>query len=213
MKRLLFITCMVMLVAGPVWPRPVSYPGGVTLMQMNDADRNSIHLHYSPTARFSIGYKGELWRDEDWQFHGAQLNYLIKRRNRFASQANLYLKSGLGVAYSDSDALEDETEVAAFTGIAVDWETRRWFAAYENRAYYAGDIESFIGQKARVGIAPYIGGYGQLHTWFILQADHNSEKDDGVIVTPLVRLFKSTYMAEIGVNEDSDLLLNMVVRF
>ena len=30
--------------------RPVSYPGGITIMQMNDTNKNSVHLHYSPTA-------------------------------------------------------------------------------------------------------------------------------------------------------------------
>ena len=34
--------------------RPVSYPGGITLMQMNDTNKNSFHLHYSPTAKVSI---------------------------------------------------------------------------------------------------------------------------------------------------------------
>lgn len=213
MKCLSCIVYALMLIANPALSRPVSYPGGITLMQMNDVDRHSIHIHYSPTAKFSIGYKGEYWQEQGWQFHGAQLNYLAKRWNKLASQANLYLKSGLGIAYSDSSSFENETEAAVFTGIAADWETRRYFTSYENRVYHAGDIESFVSQKARVGIAPYIGAYGQLHTWLMLQVEHSSQKDDGVTITPLLRLLKSTYLAEIGINQDSELLLNLVVRF
>jgi len=46
--------------------RPVSYPGGVTLMLMNDGDKNTAHLHYSPTAKTSLGYKFEYWREKDF---------------------------------------------------------------------------------------------------------------------------------------------------
>ena len=37
--------------------RPVSYPGGFTLMLMNNSMKNSLHVHYSPTAKASLGYK------------------------------------------------------------------------------------------------------------------------------------------------------------
>ena len=39
--------------------RPISYAGGWTIMQMNDFNKHSIHLHFSPTIRYSLGYKGE----------------------------------------------------------------------------------------------------------------------------------------------------------
>ena len=51
--------------------------------------------------QYSIGYRGEYWRKKEWQFHGTQLNYLIKRFNTPKSQANFYLKSGAGFAVSD----------------------------------------------------------------------------------------------------------------
>jgi len=46
--------------------RPVSYPGGWTFMTMNDGDKNSAHIHYSPTAKTSLGYKFEYWRDKEF---------------------------------------------------------------------------------------------------------------------------------------------------
>ncbi len=196
----------------PVLARPVSYPGGWTVMQMNDMDANALHLHYSPSAKYSLGYKAEYWREEDWQFHGVQLNYLAKRWNALASQANFYLKSGAGLAYSDYQAFDGKTELAAFTGLALDWEDRRFFASYENRAYDAGDIATFFTQKARVGIAPYVGDYGDLHTWLMLQLDHNPEAEDHFTVTPLVRFFKGEYLAEAGMNENGDVLFNWVIR-
>ncbi len=214
MKYILPILCIALLsTSGAALARPVSYPSGWTVMQMNDMDKHSVHVHYSPTARYSIGYKGEYWREEEWQFHGGQLNYLVKRWNAPTSQANIYLKSGAGVAYSDFGAFDGETEPAAFAGIAMDWEDRRYFTSYENRAYYAGDIDKFFMQKARIGVAPYVGDYGDLHTWLMLQVDHNPSKKDEVTFTPLVRLFKDVYLVEAGVSDGGDVLVNWIVRF
>lgn len=212
--RFLVMSCLLAAsFATHVYARPVSYPGGWTLMQMNDRDAHSVHMHYSPTARYSVGYKGEYWRDEDWQFHGVQVNYLGKRWNAPASQANFYIKSGAGVAYSDYGRFDNHTQAAAFAGIALDWEDRRYFTSYENRATYAGDIASFFTQKARVGIAPYVGDYGDLHTWLMLQVDHHPSKDDSITVTPLVRFFKGEYLAEAGISDNGDILLNGIIRF
>ena len=49
--------------------RPVSYPGGLTLMVMNSSMKNSVHTHYSPTANTSIGYKFEYWRDNEYNLN------------------------------------------------------------------------------------------------------------------------------------------------
>ena len=78
--------------------RPISYPGGWTIMQMNDFNKHSVHLHFSPSVNYSIGYRSEIWRNKEWQFHGIQFNYLIKRINTRKSQANFYLKcSGISL--------------------------------------------------------------------------------------------------------------------
>ncbi len=201
------------LVAAPVSARPVSYPGGWTLMQMNDADSYSLHVHYSPTAQYSLGYKAEYWRDADWWFNGVQLNYLVKRWNQPHSQANLYLKSAAGIAYSDNEADDGQTQPAAFTGMAFDWENRRVFTMYENRAVFAGDIDRFFTHKARIGIAPYVGDYGDWHTWLMLQADYRPTAEDKVTFTPLVRVFKGNYLGEAGISDHGDVLFNWVIRF
>ncbi len=182
-------------------------------MQMNDKNANSVHLHYSPTANYSIGYKAERWRDKDWQFHGGQFNYLVKRWNNPGEQANLYIKSGVGMAYSDAGAFDSKTQLAAFTGLAADWETRRYFTSYENRYTNAGDIDEFFMQNARVGIAPYIGDYGDIHTWLMVQFEHNPSQDDVFTITPFVRVFEGEYMAEAGISDKGDALFNWIVRF
>lgn len=188
--------------------RPVSYPGGTTLMLQNNGDVNSLHLHYSPTAHYSLGYRGEYWREGDYSIHALQMNNLLKRWNNPDSQANLYLKSGVGVAVDG-----DDTQEAAFTGVAADWEDRRFFVSYENRYTHAGDIDDFYMQSARVGVAPYIGEYGDVHTWLMLQVEHEPEAKDQITVTPLVRFFKDTHLIEAGLSNQGDVLFNWVMRF
>lgn len=213
MRFFLNIVCIAMLWGSSVAiARPVSYPGGWTVMQNNNTGAHGLYVHYSPTAKYSIGYKAEYWRDEKWHSHSAQLNYLAKRWNAPTSQANLYLKTGAGVAYSNFGSFDGETEPTGFVGITFDWEDRRYFSSYETRAYYARDIDKFFVQKARVGITPYIGDYGDIHTWLMLQVDHTPGKDNKITVTPLVRMFKGEYLVEAGISDDGDVLFNWTVR-
>ena len=193
--------------------RPVSYPGGYTAMFMNDGDMNSVHLHYSPTAFTSIGYKFEYWRDAEFDIHAVQMNNLLKRWNGPDSQANLYLKSGVGVAYGHESVYDGDTDFAAYSGIAADWEDRRFFVSYENRYTEAGDMADLFQQSARVGVAPYIGDYGDLHTWMMLQVKHDPEGADNFTVTPLVRFFKDVHLLEAGVSNRGEILFNYVFRY
>ena len=189
--------------------RDVSYAGGWTLMVHNDASMNASHIHYSPTAKYSIGWRHEYMRESDANMDAAQLNWLLLRQNNPGSQANLYLKSGIGVAYDG-----DDVEPAAFTGLAADWENRRFFTMYENHFMTAGSIDKSARHMARVGVAPYIGDYGDLHTWLMLQADYDAGDDTAFSVTPLVRLFKGPVLGEAGYNLQKDTaLFNLMIRF
>jgi hypothetical protein len=208
--RILFFALIGMGLIFPnmAYARPVSYPEGITLMLMNDGDKNTAHLHYSPTAKMSLGYKFEYWRDKEVTLNALQMNNLLKRWNKKDSQANLYLKSGIGVAHSD-----DDSSAAGFTGLAADWENRRLFVSYENRYTQAGDIDDFYTQSARAGWAPYEGDYGDLHTWLMVQVEHAPESKDHFTVTPLVRLFKDVHLVEAGVSHHGDILFNYVFRY
>ena len=194
--------------ANAAFARPVSYPTGWTVMVMNDKDANSTHVHYSPTAKYSVGLRHEYMRDAGAHVGSVQLNNLLKRWNKKGEQANIYLKSGVGVARDDGDY-----SPAAFTGLATDWETRRYFTSYENRLFWADDSEKFIKHKARVGIAPYIGDYGDLHTWLMIQTDYDAGEDDSFSVTPLVRFFKGSTLVEAGYNLDNGVQANFIQRF
>lgn len=208
MKKILTLFALCLLFPLDAQARPVSYPTGWTLMVMNDKDSNSSHIHYSPTAKYSIGWKHEYLRGAKAHVDTIQLNNLLKRWNKPKEQANLYLKSGIGVAQDDG-----HYDPVAYTGLALDWETRRYFTSYENKFFWADETEKFVKHKARVGVAPYIGDYGDLHTWLMLQTDYDSGAQDDFSVTPLVRFFKDSTMIEAGYNFDNGIQLNFIQRF
>ena len=196
-----------------VFARPISYPQGWTIMQMNDFNKHSVHLHLSPSKNYSLGYRGEYWRKEEWQFHGAQINYLINRLNKPRSQANLYFKNGAGIAVSDYKNFDNKILPSFFSGISFDWEDRQYFINYENRMSYSFDIEKFFHQKIRFGFAPYIGKYGDLHTWLMFQIEHMPSLSDKLVYTPFLRMFKGDYLTEFGISNQQNFMFNLVRRF
>lgn len=206
--RFLLLYALVLFASAPAHARPVSWPGGWMLMVMNDVESNAAQLNYTVAPKYALGIQHEYFRDKKFNIDAATLDVLLKRWNNSGSQANLYLKSGAGVAYGSGD-----TDPAAFAGLEIDWENRRFFTLYENRFFYAGDQDKFIKHKARIGVAPYEGDYGDLHTWLMLQADYDAGADDTFSLTPLVRLFKGTTLIEAGYNLDGGVLFNLTQQF
>lgn len=213
MRCLLLLTFLsVEFFASSVHARPVSYPGGWTLMLSHTDEVASAHIHYSPTAKFSLGYRYEERSDEDVSLHLGQLNVLAKRWNKKHSQANFYLKSGLGVADANQSG-KRSSRTASFLGVATDWEDRRFFVSYENRYTDMGDYGYFFSQSARAGFAPYVGDYGDLHTWLMLGVQHTPEAEHDVTVMPLIRLFKHVHLLEIGLTNHGDASFRYIFRY
>lgn len=140
--------------------KPIPYGGGWMVMQENSGSENLFHIVYAPTADYSIGTSNEWMREDKYWVHSLQFNYLVNRWNMPDAQGNIFFLSGAGAAQQGSN-----TEPAAWAGILADYETRRIFVSYENQTLYAGDIDKQFSQKARVGVAPYVGKYEDLHTW------------------------------------------------
>ncbi|WP_306251272.1 hypothetical protein [Parvularcula sp. IMCC14364] len=205
--------------AAPAGARPVSYPQGWTFMQMNEADANWLHLHYTTDPRTSIGLKIENQGYGDHIFVGGQYNRLLKRWNAPSSQANTYLKLGLGVADGDFNQNQNQniTKAAGFVRFAADWETRRWFTSADMNVY-AREGKTMTAQKARLGVAPYVADFGALHTWLMVEGRWTQNRDadqgeDAFTITPLVRIFKGSTLLEAGYSSNNEPLFNFVYRF
>lgn len=213
MTRWIAAVCLALAGLTTAQARPVSYEDAWTVITENDRAMNSLWIHYTPDRRYSVGYKGELHRDEDIVFHGAQLTWLAKRWFGPDHQANLYLFGAGGLAYGVDANPMDETP-AGSAGLMADWETRRLFVSYMARGFAAGDGTRHAGQAARAGIAPYVANTGGLHTWLMVQVDNRPESGEPLTVTPLVRLFKGAVLFEAGWTLETDTpLLNLTYRF
>ena len=139
--------------------RPISYSGGYTLMMESNNMQDSAYYHYSPSYKYSVGI--QQIKDKYFNSHYSylRLTYLLNRRNTKNSQRNLYLQSGLS-----SNGLDHY-----FYGTHGDWETRSLYAGFGYKKTVMQTLD-YIEQYLQVGVAPYIGEYGDLHTWLMLKS-------------------------------------------
>ena len=201
------------LFASPAQARLVSWPDGWMAMTANDARAYSGMLSYTLDPKTAVGYTFEYWREGEWQFHGVQANRLLKRWNYPDAQVNIYALGGIGAAYTTRGSLDAAWEPAGFVGVEADAEDRRFYASYEARLYEAGPIDGFFMQKARIGVAPYVAGFGETHLWLMLQVDHYPESHDPVEYTAFVRVFQGYVWAEAGISDNGEPLFNLTYQF
>ena len=193
--------------------RPVSYKDSWTIITNNDYKRNSLLLHYSPSSKYSVGYKAAYWKDKEYWLNTINLNYLFKRINKQKSQTNFYLNSGLGILKSNYRQYNNRKELVSYGGLSLDWETRKLFSSYKINALKSSNVDGTFMQNARFGFAPYLADFGKLHTWFMYQLDHTPENSKIYTSNFIIRLFKSTNLIELGLSEYKDVTLNYIKRF
>ena len=126
-------------------------------MANSGAQTDNIYWHYTPNINYSLGLDYQRDKISGEAFPSARLTYLINRKNTTTSQRNLYLKTGIGLDNSTNH----------FYALAGDWETRRLFAGFSAKQVSGMGYELFE-QSVKLGIAPYLGAYGYLHTWLMI---------------------------------------------
>ncbi|MGE3250548.1 MAG: hypothetical protein AB7L26_09985 [Hyphomonadaceae bacterium] len=193
--------------------RPVTYPGGSMGMFEHRDENTMAETMLTLTPTLAIGWHDEWDGEGDWQFHGPMIAGLAKRWNMPGAQANIFWMAGAGVAFDDVASAGGDSAPAGYIGVEADWENRRFYTLYQARGFWAEDIDSTFSQRLRFGIAPYVAEAGALHTWAILQIDHEPEEDDPISVTPLVRFFQNTTLVEAGVSLDGDAFASVMIYF
>ena len=188
--------------------RPVAYPGGYSMMQHHDYVSNSLHLNYTITGKDTVGLMSEYERNQKFWLNTVQYTRVLGRWNQDNSQGNLYFIGGAGGA-----EVKDNFKSGGFAGIEADWESRRYYLFYKNSLTKIDGQSTWFRQTARAGVAPYIGGYNDLNTWFMLQLDHTPYMNKNFVATPLIRVFKGEYLAEFGVSTNKTILFNFMTFF
>lgn len=180
-------------------------------MVETNAHGTAGEVMYSPTARYSLGARGEYDPSDDATFAFATYNRMLYRHNAPSSQTNLYVRSGVGNAHAHGD-----NGLAGFVGITADWEGRDYMVAYENR-YRADNVNRTndrFEQRFRAGVAPYRVSYEEWQPWLILQVDHVPEADDPVEVSPVLRVFNGgPVLGEFGISNKGSIFSSLTLSF
>lgn len=197
------------LLSAPLAARPVSWPGGVTLMQELDPGTGSALLHYTPNRHYSVGGRYLRLRAEDANLAGAQATWLVKRWNMEGAQANLYLSGLGGAGWRDGESAGP----GGFVDAQADWENRRVMLMGMARLTRIDRLGTTDMQLGRIGWAPYEGDYGDAHLWLFAQVKRDSGMADEVQPALVARLFYRTLLVEAGVTDRGGLILNSQIRF
>ncbi len=216
MRRVIQLTAGVLLCGAPLAvAKPIAFANGTTVMaEYGAGTMKEAQVFYAPKyfLSFGAGYL-ELETDIDHrrrEITYARVNYLAKRWNMAAAQANVFVWGGAGQAYLS------ETNDHSFTGNAgaqVDYETRRVYVSLKTDLYRASEFSHRI-DTLQLGLAPYEHDYDTLATWVVVQGRRiTGEIDDGTEWALLLRLFKGSGWIEAGVTDDGKLQAMAMVNF
>ena len=188
-------------ICGVIEARPISYSGGSTVMSNTDNMGDTFYYHYSPTYKYSLGL--EAVKDDYFKtdFSYFRLTYLLNRKNTRYSQRNLYFQSGVS-----SKGLNNN-----FIGVHGDWETRRWFIGFGYKKV-SNDIIEYDDKFLQLGVAPYLGEYGDFHTWVMVKSKKNDLLESWSTF-PVLKFFKGNFLIEFGYNSKTEWDSHVVYRF
>ena len=179
--------------------RPISYSGGHTLMHFNDNMKESIYYHYSPSFKYSIGVEELNNKIFDRSETNLRFTYLVNRKNTKNSQRNFYFQSAVSTKNSNF-----------IYGVHGDWETRRYFIGFDYKE--VKNIIDYSDKHIQLGLAPYLGKYGDLHTWLMVKTKKNS-LNNKQITYPVIKFFKGNVLLELGYDKKTDWDIHLMYRF
>ena len=170
-------------------------------MSNTDNMRDTLYYHYSPTYKYSLGLEAikDSYFNTDYSYF--RLTYLLNRKNTRFSQRNLYFQSGVS-----SKGLNNN-----FIGVHGDWETRRWFIGFGYKKV-SNDIIEYDDKFLQLGVAPYLGEYGDFHTWVMVKSKKNDLLESWSTF-PVLKFFKGNFLIEFGYNNKTEWDSHMMYRF
>lgn len=214
LERLLLLGALAIAPAG-LFAKPIAYAQGNTVMaEYGAGTMNEVQVFHAPRYNWSLG-GGYLELDSDFnskrrEITYARVNYLVKRRNREASQANVFVWAGAGNAYVSES---NDRTTAWNAGGQLDFETRRVYASFKTDLHRASAFSNRV-DTLQLGLAPYEHDYDTLATWVVVQArEYTGGIHHGVEWALLLRLFKGGAWLEAGVTDGGKLQAMAMFNF
>jgi hypothetical protein len=201
--------------AGTTQGKPIAFSHGTTVMaEYGAGTMKEAQLFYAPNYYLSLG-GGYLELESALdgrrrEIVYARANYLAKRWNMEAAQANVFVWGGAGQAYVSE---HNSHEFAWNAGAQADYETRRVYASLKTELHRASAFSHRI-DTLQLGLAPYEHDFDTLATWFVVQGRRvNGGIQDGTEWALLLRLFKRGGWIEAGATTDGKLQAMAMVNF
>lgn len=188
---------------------PVAYDGARQWMSGVSGDAFNLEFYQSYTARTAWGLHAMAFdREENDGFIAIQHNWLLKRWNLPAAQANLYAGLGAGAAKREGAP----ADIAGVGFFRADYETRRVYTAFETKGMASEAFQRGI-VSAEAGFAPYLAEFDELNTWIILQAKQTTGMDDEFNLIPKLRFFKNNIFVELGATHRGQPVASLMIHF
>jgi hypothetical protein len=195
--------------------KPIAYAEGTTVMgEYGAGTMIEVQAFYAPTYRYSLG-GGHLSLNSDIDddtrdITYARFNYLPKRWNLAAAQANVFVWGSVGRAHIGETG---DNEFAWNVGGQLDYETRQLYGSVRTDLHEASSYTHRI-DTLQLGVAPYKHDYETLAVWFVVQGRrYTGGLYDGAEWAGLLRFFKHNAWLEAGVTLDGDLQAMLMFNF
>ncbi len=209
-RKQLLVLGLLLILSLSAHAHPVSYEGATAVMTWNQSFMSDSWITYSfrRDAAVAARFMRMEMPEGRLTYTGAQLDYLVFRKNELNSQANLYAYGGAGnVNYQSSQG------GAGFVGLEADGESRTYFSLIKSEYMRSTVSPEFSHVEARLGVAPYEADYSEIASWFMVQAQWHPALAKKLVVTPLARFFYKSVLWETGVSTDGDWMMNFMFHF
>ena len=143
------------------------------------------------------------------------LTQRLRRWNGDRFQANLWAGAGAGLVTLSGEGASDGargSRAAWSPWMQLDWETQRLYLAGSARWFQAEGIGRLM-TSARAGVALAPADYNSWQPWLMVEARTMEGLEEGVEITPLIRVLHRRWLAEAGVTTGGDVRLNLSYTF
>ena len=211
MKSILTLLTITLLGSG-AFAHPVAFKGSTGIMGAHSSaiSHNQFNRSFEYWLAAGVHHLRRPLLTENDQANFATANLLLKRWYGDAYQGNLYAVLGAGMS-----EFTGEQEPVGFGLVQFDIEDRKYYFLTKHARLQNEAEREFEQSVVRAGIAPYVGGYGDIHSWLILEWENTRFLEEDVIadVTPFLRVFHRNILFEIGYSVNGVAKLNYISHF
>lgn len=165
-------------------------------------------LHWmQPDATSGGSANGHSAGQELWSL--VMVTQRLHRWNGAQYQANIWAGAGAGLLTSfPADGSSRDNRAAWSPWGQADFETRRLYLGATTRWFQAADISRLI-SSARAGVALTPAAYDRWQPWLMVEARTMEGLQQGVEITPLLRVLHRRLLAEAGVSTSGGMHLSL----